>query len=266
MGDQHIHFTNSLSALIDFHLASMQSQLQMISPINDNNQYEEIIKSSEAKPKIFKPSVLIPIPKFDNTLNALTPKTLLNTFFAGKEMQDIKSTQEYTQTQTTPITEVSIGGFSSNQQISITTDSTTILEVKNATTASSLLSTLNSLQYSQNLPNLKSESSTENSVDIAFIRKVDNTTDKYNKILNDYVVVIKSDDEHEKQLTIKDIKNRKKFHDVRNYTYNITSNNSLSTVINESYTIGHNRYSQTNGERKKRSLELFFNSDVQVSN
>jgi len=234
----------------------------MVSPINDNHQYEEIIKSSEAKPKIFKPTVLIPVPKFDNTLNALTPNNLLNTFFAGKEKHDvINSTQEYIQTITTPITEKSIDVFLFNRKMSITTDSTSILEAKNTTSTSSSLSTLNSLQYNQISTNLGSEPSTESSFNATFIQLVDNTTDNYNEILNnDNLVVIKSDDEYEKQLTIKDIKNRKKFHDV----YNITSNDSLPSVIDQIYTMEHDISNQKYSKRNKRSFELFFNSDVQV--
>lgn len=245
----------------------MQNQLQMISPINDNHQYEEIIKSSEAKPKIFKPTVLIPVPKFDNILNTLTPNNLLSTFFAGKEKQDvINNTQEYIQTRTTPITEKSIDVFSLSQKVSITTDSTLILEVKNATFANSSLSTLNLFQYNQNSTNLGSEPSTESSVDVTFIQLVDNTTDNYNEILNnDNLVVIKSDDEYEKQLTIKDIKNRKKFHDARNDVYNIIPNGSLPAVIDQIYTIKHDTSNTKYSERNKRSFELFFNSDVQVS-
>lgn len=233
----------------------------MISPINDNYQYEEIIKSSEAKPKIFKPIVLIPVPKFD-ILNVLTPNNLLNTFFAGKEKQDvIKSTQEYIPTRTTPITEESINMYSFNQKTSVTTDSTLILEVPNATT-SSLLSTLNTLQYNQNLTNLESKS-TDNIFNDTFIQLAENNTVNYNKILNIDNTVIKND-EYKKQLTIKDIKNRKKFHDITNYTYNIALNDSLPPVIDEIYTIGHDTSNQIHSKRKKRSFQLFFNSDIQV--
>lgn len=60
----------------------------MISPINDNHQHEEIIKSSEAKTKIVKPTVLIPIPELDNVGKLSTTNNLLKTFFPGKEKKN----------------------------------------------------------------------------------------------------------------------------------------------------------------------------------
>lgn len=68
----------------------MQIQLQMISPINYNlnGQNEKVIMSSEAKAKMYKPNVLISLPKSDD-LNKLSPKTsMFNKFFGGKEKQD----------------------------------------------------------------------------------------------------------------------------------------------------------------------------------
>lgn len=85
LGEQYMNFIKSLSNLINFHLVSMQNQLQMISPINDNHQHKEIIMSSVAKTKIVKPTVLIPIPELDNVGKLPTTSNLLKTFFSGKE-------------------------------------------------------------------------------------------------------------------------------------------------------------------------------------
>lgn len=190
----------------------MQSQLQMISPINDNHQYEEIIKSSEAVPKLFKPTVLIPVPEFDNFLNILTPKRFLNNFFAGKEKPDVidtPSTKKNNWDSTTPIMEVFNG--SSSQKNLISTKTTTILEIPNSTTTSFLSSNLDTSKYNQNSKNLNNA------------------------------------------------------YDINNYVYNITSNDSFPLEINELPTVEHKTSHQNHKGRKKRSLELFFISDMLVS-
>lgn len=67
----------------------MQNQLQMISPINDNHQHEEIIiKSPEVKTKIVKPTVLIPIPEADNVGELSATNNLFKRFFSGKEKKN----------------------------------------------------------------------------------------------------------------------------------------------------------------------------------
>lgn len=111
-----VHFTNSLSTLIDFHLVSIQNQLQMISPINYNEHYENVIKSSESQPKIFKPTVLIPVPKINNILKSQS--NFFNNFFVGKEIQNFNlSTKEHIQVITTSIMEKSIDKFPLSKKI-----------------------------------------------------------------------------------------------------------------------------------------------------
>lgn len=118
LDNQYENFTDSLSTLIDFHLVSMQSQLQLISPIIYNYQYEEIMKSPMIpQPKIFKPTVLIPIPEFDNVLKS--PNNLFKQFFSGKEIQDIDilNTTKNIQATTTSVLEESINIFTSGENI-----------------------------------------------------------------------------------------------------------------------------------------------------
>lgn len=89
LGEHYKDFTDSLSTLINFYLTSMQIQLQMISPINYNlnGQNEKVVMSSEAKTKMYKPNVLISLPKSEG-LNKLSPKpSMFNKFFGGKEKQ-----------------------------------------------------------------------------------------------------------------------------------------------------------------------------------
>lgn len=301
MGDEYVNFTNYLSVLIDFHLVSIQNQLQMISPINDNHQYEEIIKSSEAKSKIFKPTVLIPVPEFDNVLSLFSPNNLLNKFFAGKEDDVIGnlSAKESIKV-TTQTNEGTISTFS--QEILATTESILILDIHNSTT-SSLLPELDSSRINRNSTDIESKHNTENPLDVILIPLVDNATDNYNKTL--YVsnknasVPIKNNDDYKKQI-ISDIKfsvnastaqeksiyfipiayksldinddltfsalSLNTVYNNTNHAHNITFNDSLSSeTADMSSTIVHNTLNQNLNERKKRSFELFFNSRVQVS-
>lgn len=132
----------------------MQIQLQMISPINYdlNSQNEKVIMSSEAKTKIYKPNVLISLPKSDD-LNKLSSKTsMFNAFFGGKENQDAN-------------------------------ESTLILEVINSTTKSPISSTLNSLKYNQSLKNIENDQYSENPFNLDFIPLL-STTNNYSKISN----------------------------------------------------------------------------------
>jgi len=154
LGDQYKDFTNSLSTLINFHLTSMQIQLQMISPINYNlnSQNEKVIMSSEVKTKIYKPNVLISLPKPDG-LNKLSSKTsMFNTFFGGKENQDANK-------------------------------STLILEVKNSTSKSPISLTLNPLKYNQSFKNIENAQYTENPFNLNFIPLL-STTNNYDEISN----------------------------------------------------------------------------------
>lgn len=82
----------------------------MISPINYNQHYENIIMSSEAQSKMFKPTVLIPIPEINNNLKSQSNS--LNNFFIGKEKKNLSlSTKEHMQVTTTSITEKIINTF-----------------------------------------------------------------------------------------------------------------------------------------------------------
>lgn len=152
----------------------MQIQLQMISPINYNlnRQNEKVIMSSEAKAKMYKPNVLISLPKSDD-LNKLSPKTsMFNKFFGGKEKQDVN-------------------------------ESTLILEVKNlrsSTTSSPIYSTLNSSKYNQSLKNIENDQYTEKPFDLTFMPLL-STTNNYSKISN-----IRNNTDYEKKLRIDDSK------------------------------------------------------------
>lgn len=230
----------------------MQSQLQMISPINDNHQYEEIIKSSEAKPKILKPTVLIPVPEFDNFLNILTPKRFLNNFFAGKEKSDTigtPSTKESNWDSTTSTMEDFNDSFVSSQRVLISTEPTSVLEIKNSTTTS-FLSTLNSSKYNQNSKNLENEHYTENVFDdVTFIPLMASTAGSFEGITSSPL----------------GFNNIKKVNDINNNVYNITSNDSFPLEINELPAVEPKTSHQNHNERKIRSLELFFISDMLVS-
>jgi len=151
----------------------MQIQLQMISPINYNlnGQNEKVIMSSEAKAKIYKPNVLISLPKADD-LNKLSPKTsMFNKFFGGKEKQNVN-------------------------------ESTLILEVKNLTnftTSNPISSTLNSSKYNQSLKIVENYQYTEKPFDLTFKPLL--STNNYSKISN-----IRNNTDYEKKLTIDDSK------------------------------------------------------------
>ncbi|XP_060861457.1 uncharacterized protein LOC132938560 [Metopolophium dirhodum] len=247
LGDQYKDFTNSLSTLINFYLTSMQIQLQMISPINYNlnGQNEKVIMSSEAKAKIYKPNVLISLPKSDD-FNKLSPKTsMFNKFFGGKEKQDVN-------------------------------ESTLILEVRNlrnSTTSSPISSTLNSSKYNQSLKNIENDQYTEKPFNLTFMPLL-STTNNYSKISN-----IRNNTDYEKKLKIDDSKliintlhlqyvaeNRKKFHDDFNTeAFNITSNQSLLLGIEEISTMRNGKSYKNYSQPKKRFLKLFFDTEVQIS-
>lgn len=237
----------------------------MISPINDNHEYEEIIKSSETKPKIFKPTVLIPVPEFDNFLNILTPEKMFNNFFSGKKKQDTTDTKENIGNIITPIKEESNSSFSSSQKILISTESTSILKIQNSTTSSFLSSTLDSSKYSQNSKNQEYEHYTENAFDTTIMPLLASTTDNSQKIAT---TPIKEKSEHIKHnftSSSMDLNDIKKIHDNNKYAYNVSSNDSFSLEINEIPTVVHKTSNQNHNERNKRSLELFFIPDIQVS-
>jgi len=238
----------------------MQIQLQLISPINYNlnGQNEKVIMPSEAKAKINKPNVLISLSNSDD-LNKLSPKTsMFNTFFGGKEKHGVN-------------------------------ESTLILEVENSTTISPISSTLNSVG------NIEHFQYTEKPFDRTFIPLLV-TTNNYSKISNisnntDYEKILIVDDSkliinavHLQRKTtfsfyvnlntlrrnvisfLDDAENRKKFHDdFKTDAYNITSNQSLSSDIIEISTMGNSKSYKNHGKQKKRSLKLFFDSEVQVS-
>lgn len=63
-----------------------------------------------------------------------------------------------------------------------------------------------------------------------------------------------------------DLKSRKKFFDdIKNDMFSTTSNNPLSSEIAEISTKGLKTFKTNCGERSKRSYELFFDSNLQVS-
>lgn len=300
MGSRYVNFTSSLSVLIDFHLASIQSQLQMISPINDIHQYKEIIMSSEAKPTIFKPSVLIPVPEFNHVYNILaSPSKLLNTFFTGKENKYVNNnslnTKNSVQVLTTPIMEEPISTFSFNQTISFTTESTSILKVQNSTNTSFSTSVLNLSNYNESsTTDLENNHYTENSFDVTFISLAStirnpilvksndnyemmllNGNDKFNiNVLNNQGNTIPISSiitnqskyiDHNITSSLLKLLNENKDHDINNYKYSISSNDSLVSKTVKATTIENITLNENLGKREKRSFELFFNSNVQVT-
>lgn len=239
-------FINSLSALIDFHLASIQNQVQMISPINDNHQYEEIIKSSEAKQNIVKPSILIPIPEFDHVLTFSSSNNSFNKFFVGKEKLNMSI--ENLQVESSPLKQ-SNSKIVSSQKIEIHTKSPSILEVQNFTNTSYPLSTSYSLKY-----DLNSSSSVEL-----------NTEKEIPIFLSPYSVKKSDFTEHRFTTLPLDLNNRTKFYDAKkNYEYSIITNHSIGSDIVKIPSIHHNKTDQIHVQRK-RSLEVFFIPNVQVS-
>lgn len=275
----------------------------MISPINDNHQYIEIIKSSKAKPKIVKLSVLIP-KEFNHDLNILaSPNKLSNTFLADKEKEDVinfLSTKKNSEVLTTPIVEETITKSSLGQTISM--ESKSILEVQNYTNSSFSTSTLISSKNNKNsTTNLINNHNIENSFNVTFIplgstinenNKISNTTsslliksnskDNYEIMLpnksntfnttvltyNQYkttsltpIIAEKSENiEHNFNSSLSNLQNVNKMHNIKNYTYSISSNSSHLFKTVENVTLYENL-----GIRKRRSFELFFNSTVQVS-
>lgn len=155
----------------------MQNQLQMISPINNNHKHEKILKSVEVKPKVSKPSILIPLPTEDNSFLNISS----NKIFAGKEKQDVihsaLGSLENIEVITKPTTDEYINNLLSSLNTSIFTESTKLLLKKNYTTPSFLLSTVDSSKYNQNLKNLQSHLYTERTSDVPLI----NTNDKYKR-------------------------------------------------------------------------------------
>lgn len=230
----------------------------MISPISDNHQYEEIIKSSEAKPNVVKPSVLIPVPEFDNVLSMLSPSNLINKFFTGKEKQDTSKNNFQV---ISPTTEKFISPFVTTQNIEIVTKLPSILEIQNLSTTTSQLS-----EYNQSSPNLEIEQYQENSFHEKPLTIGDNinvlnlqgktislplnTTEKFEYVRHNFTI------------SPLELKNRKKFYNTKNYEYKVISNNSHSSESIEILPIGSTN--QNHDKRKKRSFELFFISDVQV--
>jgi len=182
----------------------MQIQLQMISPINYNlNDQNKKIISSEVKGKIYKPNVLISLPKSDD-IDKLSPKNnMFNKYFGGKEKQDVNNSlniKKNIQVNTTPTEEEIINTFTVNQQISVTKNSTLILDIENSTTSSPILSTLNSSRYDQSLKNIGSDQDIEKPFNETFLPLL-STTNNHTKISNN-----KNSTEYEIQLAIDDSK------------------------------------------------------------
>lgn len=189
MGDQYTNFTATLSVLTDFYLASTQSQLHTISSINYNHQYEEILKSSEAKPKIVKPTVLFPTLGINEAFNIFSPDNFIRKFFTGKEKQDVNptiSTKENSQITTTtiPITVEFNSTFSLRKEPLTFTESITAVEITNSTTDSILMSTTDLSDYSQNTKTAENGRSTENVLDVTFVPLQFSVTDHSNIELN----------------------------------------------------------------------------------
>lgn len=237
-----MHFTDSLSALINFHLVSIQNQLHMITPISYNHHYEGIIKSSEAKPKIVKPNILIPIPEFDNMLSTLS-SYLLNKYFAGKEKHNV--TESYSST------EKSIQVITPTTNELISTKSTSMIEVQNFT----ILSTLNPKDIEKKLS--IDEDTKLNINPLNFLKTITFSPPKITEKSEfiDFNITSAS----------LDLKNGNKFHDIKNDAYSVNSQDSISPeVIEISIIDQQNNSSIDHNKKKKRSLELFFNSAVQV--
>lgn len=235
----------------------------MISPISDNHQYEEIIKSSEAKSNVIKPSVLIPVPEFDNVLSMLSPSNLINKFFAGKEKQDASKNNFQV---TSPSTKKFISPFVTSQNIEIVTKLPSILEVQNFSTINSQISALNVSEYNQNSSNLEIEQYPETSFhekpltigDNINVLNLQGKTTSLPLNTNEKFEYV----EHNFTISPLELKNRKKFYNIKNYEYKDISNDSHSSESIEILPIGSTN--QNHDKRKKRSLELFFISDVQV--
>lgn len=261
LGDKNIHFNDSLSDLIDFYLISIQNQLQMISPISDNRQYEEIIKSSEAKPNVVKPSVLIPVPEFDNVLSMLSPSKLINKFFTGKEKQDTSKNDIQS---TSSSTEEFISPFITSHNIEIVTKLPSFVEIQSSSTINSQLSALNVSEYNQSSSNLEIEYYPENSFHEKPLTIKDNINilNLQGKTTSSPLNTTENFEYVEQNFTISplELKNRKKFHNIKNYEYSVISNDSQLSENIEILSIPNQNYDK----RKKRSFELFFISDVQV--
>lgn len=298
MGDQFADFTDSLSILTNFYLIAMQNQLQMISPIRSNHVYENIIKSFEVKPSIFKPSVLIPLPAELNNLKSAIPNKLSNTFFAGKEKHNVIYTTlgSMENTEYTPTADESINKFAFSLNTSVVTETKKIIFEKNSTNSSFLLPTSDSLKYNQNLKKFLSHHYTERTL-VATLMPLTYTNDKYKRSIVSNLNKpknINNNDAFEKQKkhyflsniksshsiipdisdynkyslnsSLLDHKNRETFFSgIKNYIYNITSNNSLSSEMIEISTTRLNIFNKNDDRRSKRSYELFFNSDLKVS-
>lgn len=273
--DDNVNFINSLSNLVDFHLASIQNQVQLISPINDHRQNKEIIKSSEAKQKITKPHILISVPTFDNDFSKLP----LNIYFSGKEKQNLPlSTKE--KFELTSTTDKSNGELEFYPKVENITESPSILDI-NSSTASSYLSQTNMSRYNQTLNSSEVESFAENAFEVTFVpfnndsnfNKISNVSKinhtngikHYNQplIIEDNINKFENNEHHLTPLL--DIKNRKWLYDIKNDVDSIISNNSFLSDIIQVPSFGDITLNQTENSRKKRSFELFFNPNVQVS-
>lgn len=270
----------------------MQNQLQMISPISSNHLHEKIIKSFEAKPNIIKPSVLIPSPTEVNNLKNITPNKLSNTFFTGKRKRTIIGSMENTELKQTK--DESISTFLFNHNTSIVTEPKKSIFEKNFTNFSFVQSTLDSSKFNQILKNLPSHHYTEKTaatfmpltyINDKYKRSIVSNLNKLKKVKNNDVLEkqkkhyflskikslrsIKPGNESNKyslNSLLLDLKNRETyFNGFINYMYNTTLNNSLSSEKIEILTKRLNIFNKNYDRRSKRSYELFFNSDLQVS-
>lgn len=290
MGDQFANFTDSLSTLINFHLISIQNQLQMISPISSNHVHEKIIKSLEAKPNIIKPSVLIPLPAEVNYLKNTIPNKMSNTFFTGKEKHNIIDTiiGSMENNEFKPTTDESINTFLFNHNTSTVIEPTkSIFE----TNSSFVPLTSDSSKYNQNLKHFPSHHYTEKTfmpltyTNDKYKRSIVSNLNKLQNVKNIDVLEkqkkhyfpskIKSSrsiiprneyNKHSLNSLLLDLKYKETFFNgIKNYMYNTASNNSLSSEIIEISIERLNTFNKNYDRRSKRSYELFFNSDLQVS-
>lgn len=276
----------------------MQNQLQMISPINSYHKQEKIIKSSEAKQNNFKPSVLIPLlTDINNVLNTSSSSNkLLNTFFAGKEKQtvtDTYDTKENISVLIKPSTVKSFSEYPFSLNTSIAIESTSVIK-KNSTSANSSRSTLDSPKYTQNLNNAENYNYTESTLDVSFMpfTSINNKYHKRSVVSNiNNPKGMKNNDKYEEQnihdflrktnslffsktnkseyskynysSLLLNLKNSEQFSNgVKHYMYNNNSNESLLTEIPVKRL---NILKKNHADRKKRSFEIFFNSNAQVS-
>ncbi|XP_050528946.1 uncharacterized protein LOC126898698 [Daktulosphaira vitifoliae] len=129
--NQEFEFTNSLSILIDFYLDSIQNQLNMISPIINDQQTETVITSPELKLKNYASEVKILIPFQSNNEDTGIfdlSKTLFDRFstiFSGKV--EPNSNNSSNKTENIPVSNYSISMTEDSKSRDLnTTDSTNI--------------------------------------------------------------------------------------------------------------------------------------------